>query len=312
MTKPAERIAAFVFGVVFVSVILAIALSLPEPSNFQYTVFRIVLALAAAGVAAMIPGFIAVEVNTVVRAGGAIAVFVIVYFSSPAELVRKAKQTGAPKELKPIVAGEALGPCQAEYHASPVQLFERGWMIANADRHVFIAVTLDPEQNVRWSKITDSYIKERETPALGIDGENLLRLGFRWWYLGPNSQRVREMLGKPSSEDTRAWIQYQPWEKGLLVYGLPTRGFGPEKGFFQELTGAFLANFEQADRGIGRYAKISEGSVDGEVYCSCLWYPTDKRRLLPQTIVDAISTGRCHEARGPDLFTREHDKCYIY
>ena len=39
------------------------------------------------GVAAVIPGFLTVNVSNWVKAGGAIAVFVIVYFFSPAKLV---------------------------------------------------------------------------------------------------------------------------------------------------------------------------------------------------------------------------------
>ena len=84
--KTEERFIAFTFGVVFVIVILGLAVWKPEPSAFQYTVFRIVLALAAAGVAAMLPGFIELEVPGWLRAGGALAVFAIVYFYSPAAL----------------------------------------------------------------------------------------------------------------------------------------------------------------------------------------------------------------------------------
>lgn len=84
---PAERVAVFVFGVVFIFALIVAAIVFPEPSAFQYAVFRIVLALAAAGVAAFIPGFIHVEVQSWLRAGGALAVFAIVYFFSPANLV---------------------------------------------------------------------------------------------------------------------------------------------------------------------------------------------------------------------------------
>jgi hypothetical protein len=82
-----ERLAVFVFGVLFVILLIVLALFVPKPTAFQYMVFRIVLALAAAGIAAFIPGFIDVTVDNWVRAGGAIAVFVIVYFFSPANLV---------------------------------------------------------------------------------------------------------------------------------------------------------------------------------------------------------------------------------
>jgi len=82
-----ELYLAFAFGLTGLIVILVLAMIFPEPKPFQYTVFRIVLALAAAGIAAIIPGFLNVQFRTLVRAGGAIGVFVIVYFFSPAELV---------------------------------------------------------------------------------------------------------------------------------------------------------------------------------------------------------------------------------
>jgi uncharacterized membrane protein YedE/YeeE len=85
--------AAFAFGVMFVILMLGIAVFVPHPTPFQYGVFRSVLALAAAGVAAFIPGFISVALKSWLRAGGAIAVFVIVYFFSPANLVTQPQET---------------------------------------------------------------------------------------------------------------------------------------------------------------------------------------------------------------------------
>lgn len=81
---------AFGFGVVFVVVTIVIAVAFPHPTPFQYNVFRIVLALAAAGVAAMVPGFIDIKISSttglLIRAGGALAIFVIAYFFNPAQL----------------------------------------------------------------------------------------------------------------------------------------------------------------------------------------------------------------------------------
>src|SRR5258708_6889470 len=85
-----ERIAAFVFGTAFLVTLFVVAISFPEPNPFQYLVFRVILALAAAGSAAYIPGFIHVEIKPAVRAGGALAVFVVVYFLNPAALVANA------------------------------------------------------------------------------------------------------------------------------------------------------------------------------------------------------------------------------
>lgn len=58
---PIDVLLAFVFGVVFVTALLTLAVLFSEPTPFQYTVFRIVLALAAAGVAAVIPGILNVN-----------------------------------------------------------------------------------------------------------------------------------------------------------------------------------------------------------------------------------------------------------
>jgi hypothetical protein len=86
MNKTTERYLAFFFGVVFVVVLIMLAIFFPNPSPFQYMVFRVVLALAAAGVAAMIPGFLEVKFGKWLRATGAIAVFAVVYWLNPAAL----------------------------------------------------------------------------------------------------------------------------------------------------------------------------------------------------------------------------------
>ncbi|HEV2549850.1 MAG TPA: hypothetical protein VGU20_21240 [Stellaceae bacterium] len=70
--------------------LLVLAVYFPEPTPFQYLVFRIVLTAAASGFAAFVPGFLQIEYKNVVRAGGALGIFVIVYFFSPAALVSEA------------------------------------------------------------------------------------------------------------------------------------------------------------------------------------------------------------------------------
>ena len=90
-TKDAEHrttqlFLAFAFGVVFLGIILCIAFIVPNPTVFQYQVFRITLALAAGGVAAMIPGILNVRLPNFLTAGGALALFVVVYFYSPAQI----------------------------------------------------------------------------------------------------------------------------------------------------------------------------------------------------------------------------------
>lgn len=82
-----ELKAIFSFGVAFVLILVVIAITLPRPTEFQQLIFRIVLALAAAGVGALLPGFLSIKYKTFLRAGGALAVFAIVYFFNPATLV---------------------------------------------------------------------------------------------------------------------------------------------------------------------------------------------------------------------------------
>ena len=87
---PGNIIVAFAFGAIIVVAILALAILFPEPTSFQYEVFRIVLAIACGGLAAVIPGFLTVRIDALgiaIRAGGALAVFILVYFFNPAQLV---------------------------------------------------------------------------------------------------------------------------------------------------------------------------------------------------------------------------------
>jgi hypothetical protein len=81
-----EPLLAFVFGVLFITTIVVLAVKYPTPSQFQYFVFRTVLALAAAGFAVMIPGLLKFELKSWIRATGTIAIFIVVFFFSPAKL----------------------------------------------------------------------------------------------------------------------------------------------------------------------------------------------------------------------------------
>lgn len=92
-----EVVAAFCFGITFVVAILTIAIAVPTPTPFEYTVFRIVISLAAAGVGAILPGFIMVRYKDLVRAGGALALFLVVYF-------------GAPVAVTPVQEGHVIEP----------------------------------------------------------------------------------------------------------------------------------------------------------------------------------------------------------
>jgi hypothetical protein len=87
MKKDTEKILVFAFGLLFITTLLVIAIAIPEPTKFQWNIFKTILALSGAAIAAFLPGFINVEINNYIRAGGSLAVFVILFFYNPAELV---------------------------------------------------------------------------------------------------------------------------------------------------------------------------------------------------------------------------------
>ena len=84
-----EKITGFIFGVTFVTALLILIVFIPNPTPAQWAIFKTILALAAAGVGGILAGTIHVEgalQKWTVRAGGAIALFVLVFFFSPAGL----------------------------------------------------------------------------------------------------------------------------------------------------------------------------------------------------------------------------------
>ncbi|MFL6448882.1 MAG: hypothetical protein ACJ746_14525 [Bryobacteraceae bacterium] len=85
-SKMTEKYLAYIFGTVFLAGLLALVTINPKLTPTQWFVYRIVLAIAAAGVAAVIPGFLTVRVPKYIRAGGALAIFIIVFWFNPPTL----------------------------------------------------------------------------------------------------------------------------------------------------------------------------------------------------------------------------------
>jgi hypothetical protein len=103
-----EKVAAFTFGVIFVVTLLVFAITVPNPTESQFFIFRIVLALAAAGVAAIIPGFLNIESKTAlyaIRAGGALGVFLLVYLVNPPAVLRNEHRVAIPGDAAWLIAG---------------------------------------------------------------------------------------------------------------------------------------------------------------------------------------------------------------
>jgi hypothetical protein len=69
-----------IVGIFFTLLTIFLIVYFPCPTQAQYSVFRIVLAIAIAGIAAVIPGFIHVRYKGLISAGGALAVFLVVLY----------------------------------------------------------------------------------------------------------------------------------------------------------------------------------------------------------------------------------------
>lgn len=139
-----RRFAPYVFGFIFIAIVVAIAVAKPVISPFQYTVFRIVLALAAAGIAGTIPKLQTIKAGRALKVGGAMIVFLIVYFFSPAGLI---VDTPAPTSIDSISV-ESIEPA-AEGWAVDTDPLLVSWL-ASGDRtdvHVLL-------ENVRTARKT--------------------------------------------------------------------------------------------------------------------------------------------------------------
>ena len=98
----------FGFGLGFLVTRLVLAIRFPHPSKDQEAVFRTVLSLAAAGIAASIPGLMRFESQvaaTTISATGALAVFALVYLLNPAS-PRKGLLNSDPGKTEPAPGGD--------------------------------------------------------------------------------------------------------------------------------------------------------------------------------------------------------------
>jgi hypothetical protein len=184
-----DKILAFVFGVFFVSILLVIARSDRQPSPIGILIYRVVLALAAAGIGAVIPGMIDVNISPVIRAGGAIALFVIVYWFKPADLVagpRNAAEepAGKPSSKSKTHKGQ-LGQQPPSQNAERFESMERFKVLAGQS-HKGQLGQLSPSQNAE--------LFESMGPFKSLSGESIDRV-FK-----PSEVRRRVTVNPPNAE----------------------------------------------------------------------------------------------------------------
>jgi len=93
-------------GITLTATILLLVIFIPCPSASQYFVFRIIIALAAAGLAAVIPGIFKINLTNGVTAGGALAIFAVIYFFDPASSAGEGKCTNETFAITVFVHGK--------------------------------------------------------------------------------------------------------------------------------------------------------------------------------------------------------------
>jgi Protein of unknown function (DUF4019) len=74
----------FVFGVIFVAILLYLATVEKNPTPLAIRVYVTVLALAGGGIGAVLPGFLEIQYKGFARTGGAIALTALIYLNEPA------------------------------------------------------------------------------------------------------------------------------------------------------------------------------------------------------------------------------------
>lgn len=93
--------ALYGFGIVFIIILLGLVVTVENLTNTQNFYFRVVMALAAGAIGALIPGLFSIEAKVVrnsVRAGGAAAFFVAVYFMNPPSILGDEQPKNTPTE----------------------------------------------------------------------------------------------------------------------------------------------------------------------------------------------------------------------
>lgn len=99
----------FLFGMVCLIGVVTLVFCFDELNPAQYTVVKTIMAIGVAGVASLLPGTINVKINPGIKAVGAVAVFVLVYFFSPAPPASNQPVGSNTKVTGPTVPGEERG-----------------------------------------------------------------------------------------------------------------------------------------------------------------------------------------------------------
>jgi hypothetical protein len=205
-----------------------------------------------------------------------------------------------------LSGGLPASVCHVEPYGSAVQIFEKGWLVARFETAEFFSIREGLDGEIRWRRFADTYKSGSKASCSGVEAEALLSAGFRKLYCGDAPELSTE-LGAPRTPEVKAFIQFQDWSGGLLMFGLPSTEIGMmgDEHKFTRLTGAFLAGSGQpTGRGISK--SWTERTLPIDDVCSAIWYrlvdgresPLLSKRCGNHVIhADALVRGRLSCAR---------------
>lgn len=122
-----QVVAGWISGVVFMLLLLGIAVYILSNKNDQpvrpeaFFIFRVILALAGAAFALILTGFLDVEATWAavsVRAGGTLAVFILLYRVNPPSLIQPRK---LPTPKAPVKRGVPQNRLEADGTEEPTK-----------------------------------------------------------------------------------------------------------------------------------------------------------------------------------------------
>lgn len=217
-------------GVVFVAACVMLAIRFPEPTPFQLFVFRTVLALSAAGAAAAIPGFLSVTMNLsgfAIRAGGALAVFLIVYRLNPATLL------AADRVIREI---DRMGDALRTLEVGVTVLASRTESSKDAEWRYRFANYLDHISSAIDSLVHTSDRKDAEEEwafeqACGMISQHILDFQYHW----------SDELPRDRSEQIRIALQWANGFPGQLRHETRPEEVRRNSNALSKISGRFRA-----------------------------------------------------------------------
>ncbi|RZM81894.1 hypothetical protein [Leptolyngbya iicbica] len=217
-----QLILAFLFGASLIVALLGIAFRTPNPTAFQFFVFRVVLALAAAGVAAIIPGLINVNISGIVKAGGAIAVFVLIYLLNPASLVIDDPRSPQINQLDKLHKELALLSNdwerldEMEENANPCQQIRRQASNIGERFHLIQDSSIEKDLGAQIAKYHYSqyaYLIASDVECDEISALKYARIAIED---GETAFQLIDFVKQDTSEEAMAWINWMYDEKNFI------------------------------------------------------------------------------------------------